>query len=75
MRALKLKVIVSDNNQITIQLPEDFPKGEAEIIVLHQEEPTPSAQEKIKALHAWIASLPPAAPVPMEALDRGELYR
>ena len=32
------------------------------------------AAERVRALRAWIDSLPPVPPVPLEALDRSALY-
>ncbi|MBI2378668.1 MAG: hypothetical protein HYV07_32035 [Deltaproteobacteria bacterium] len=34
MQAHKLKVNVSDDHRVTFQLPDEFPRGEAEVIVL-----------------------------------------
>jgi type I restriction enzyme, R subunit len=34
-----------------------------------------SATEKMKALQAWIASLPPAPSLPLEAISREEIYK
>lgn len=34
-----------------------------------------SAAERIAALRAWLSSLPPVPPVPLDTLDREQLYK
>ena len=34
MHAHKIKVIIPENHQITFKLPDDFPSGQAEVIIL-----------------------------------------
>jgi hypothetical protein len=72
MRALNLKIVVTDNNEVTSCLPADFPKGEAELIVLAPTEP--ATTENADWLEQWISSLPPTPTVPTEAFDREEIY-
>jgi hypothetical protein len=70
--AYKFKINVTEKNEVTIQLPADFPRGEAEVILLHH--PAAEAEERLKLLNAWISALPPAAPVSLDPLDHGDLY-
>ena len=76
MQAHRFRTTIPSSRAVTVQLPSDFPPGDAEVIVLSgtaRSGKTP--EERIRDLHAWIASLPPSAPVPLESLDRGEIYR
>jgi hypothetical protein len=76
MQAHRFRTKIPSSRAVTLQLPSDFPPGEAEVIVLAgAAAPGKSPQERIRDLTAWIASLPPSAPVPIESLDRGEIYR
>jgi hypothetical protein len=76
MQAHRIRTKIPSNRAVTVQLPEDFPPGEAEVIVLAgAASSSKSPEDRIRDLAAWIASLPPSAPVPMESLDRAEIYR
>jgi hypothetical protein len=48
MQALKLKGRIDSNHRITLQLPEDTPVGDAEVIVLVPESATEAAREHLR---------------------------
>ncbi len=76
MHAHKLKVTVPETHQVVVRLPDDFPPGEAEVTVVSRAQNEVSSVDDFAWLKSWSASLPPAAPtIPLEALDRSELYR
>jgi hypothetical protein len=49
MKAHKLNVTVPEDHQLEIRLPEDFPSGPAEIIVLASSSEAPSLDERQRA--------------------------
>jgi hypothetical protein len=76
MHAHKIRTKIPSSRAVTVQLPEDFPSGEAEVIVLAGGATTSrSPEDRIRDLDAWIEALPRSAPVPLESLDRAEIYR
>jgi hypothetical protein len=75
MSAHKLKVIIPDTHQVVVRLPDDFPSGEAEITVISRAVADVSAVDDFAWLKSWSASLPPAPTIPLESVDRSELYR
>ena len=74
MRSLKLEVTVPDSHQVVVRLPDDFPAGEAEVTVVSRVEAGTPALDDFEWLEAWSASLPAAPTIPLEAIDRSELY-
>jgi len=75
MHAHKLKVTVPDTHQVVVRLPDDFPPGEAEVTVISRALDEAVSVDDFAWLKEWSASLPPAPTIPLEALDRSELYR
>jgi hypothetical protein len=75
MRAHKLKVTLPENHQVVVRLPDDFPPGEVEITVVSRAPDDTIDVDDLAWLEAWAASLPSAPVIPLEALDRVELYR
>ncbi len=75
MHAHKLKVTVPETHQVVVWLPDDFPSGEAEVTVVSRVHDAESPVDDFAWLKSWSASLPPAPTIPLEALDRSELYR
>jgi hypothetical protein len=74
MHAHKTTVTVAADHQVVVRLPDDFPPGEAEVIVT----PRPAAAattDAVAAFDALLSSLPPAPVVSLESLDRGLLSR
>lgn len=75
MLAHRLKIVIPDNHEVTLRLPDDLPPGAAEIIVLS--EPS-AAAAPIETVRGWLQSLsanvPEAPVIPLEALRRENLY-
>jgi hypothetical protein len=75
MHAHKTTITVQADHQVVVTLPADFPPGEAEVIVL--------ASSKVATVSPWAAAefdrmlgaLPTAPVVPLDCLDRGEIYK
>lgn len=63
------------DHQLTLQLPSDFPPGQAEVIVLSVD---PGSRPEREPFNDWLErllrSLPPAPLVPLEVLRRENLY-
>lgn len=57
MRAIKLKSRVSSDHRLNVQLPEDVPEGEAEVIVLVSEREEEVAVRQQTALKEFFAHL------------------
>jgi len=74
MQAHRVKVVVTEDHQITVKLPSDFPPGEAELIVLAQGASRSHAEPFHTWLDALLRRLPPTPTVPLEALRRENLY-
>lgn len=75
MLAHRLKIVIPENHEITLRLPDDLPPGAAEIIVLSD----PSAASvPAGTVETWLESLsanvPDAPVIPLEALRRENLY-
>jgi hypothetical protein len=74
MHAHKTTVTVREDHQVVVRLPDDFPAGEAEVIITPR--PTvASSHESVAAFDGFLASLPTAPVVSLESLDRGLLSR
>jgi hypothetical protein len=74
MHAHKTTVTVLAGHEVVVRLPDDFPQGEADVIVMPR--PTgASAQESGANFDRFLASLPIAPVVSLDSLDRAELYR
>jgi hypothetical protein len=73
MQAHKTTVTVHDH-QVVVRLPDDFPAGEADVIVMQRPIAT-SPLEAIAEFDRLMASLPIAPVVALDSLDRGELNR
>ena len=69
------RVTVSAEHVVTVRLPDDFPVGEAEVIVLARPIPGEAASVRFATwLETWLADLAPAPDVPLAASDRGNIY-
>ena len=76
MHEIRKRVTVSESGEIVITVPPDFPRGEAEIVVVAAEAVGPEAVAEFdRWLEDWRASLPSAPSLPLAAFDRGEIYR
>ncbi|MDR3352271.1 MAG: hypothetical protein LBO00_04525 [Zoogloeaceae bacterium] len=59
MQAYKCKARIPDNHRLEITLPENFPEGEAEVIVLMKTETTPAPGMSLREFTAWLEQQPP----------------
>lgn len=78
MLAHKLKLMVPENHELLVRLPEDFPAGETEVIFLSAVGSSSQRLDPRESLDAWldrwVAELPPAPDLPLEAFDREQIY-
>ena len=74
MHAHRTTVTVLADHEVVVRLPDDFPPGEADVIVMPRPTVT-SARESVAEFDRFLASLPPAPVVTLDSLDRGDLYR
>jgi hypothetical protein len=75
MLAHRVKIVIPENREITLRLPDELPSGAAELIVLSE----PSvASVPADAVESWLnnlsANLPDVPVIPLEALRRENLY-
>ncbi|HAS51130.1 MAG TPA: hypothetical protein DCS21_05090 [Gammaproteobacteria bacterium] len=90
MYAYKAEVIIPSDHQVVISLPPNMPIGKAEVIFLSaglEQSQVESVLEEvvsnnltavnnhIMALRQWINTLPEVPSIPLEKIDRGEIYR
>lgn len=90
MYAYKAEVMIPADHQVVISLPPNMPIGKAEVIVLSvgseqvQAKSVPeesisndlmAVNNRIMALRQWIDTLPEVTSIPLEKMDRGEIYR
>ena len=75
MHAHKTTAIIQADHQVVVRLPDDFPPGEAEVIVLAASRASTIVPAAAAEFDRMLASLPAAPVVSLECLDRGELYR
>lgn len=73
MQAHKTTATVQDH-QVVVRLPDDFPAGEADVIVMQRPKLTPPL-EAVAEFDRMLASLPVAPVIALDSLDRGELNR
>jgi hypothetical protein len=48
MQAVKLKTYITKNHRLELDLPDDIPEGDAEVIVLVQDAPEPAGEESLR---------------------------
>lgn len=75
MHAHKTTATVGGDHQVVVRLPDDFPPGEAEVIVLAFARPARALPAAVVEFETMLAALPEAPVVPLESLDRDDLYR
>lgn len=54
--------------------PADIVSGRVVIMFLEGHQAKSNASEQIAKLRAWLTTLPDVPSIPLEALDRGQLY-
>jgi hypothetical protein len=76
VHAHKLKVTIQEDHRVEVRLPDDFPEGPAEVIVLanRQGTETASAQQRTLSALAELRSLQ-LTPEEEEVLDGFETFR
>jgi hypothetical protein len=75
VRSHKQKVTVTETHQFVVRLPSDFPPGEAEVIVLSEAARPDEPKDLATWLEQWVAGLPPAPSIPLDAMGRDSIYR
>ena len=75
MHAHKTNATVQADHRVVVHLPDDFPPGEAEVIVLASSRAAQFTPAAAAEFDRMLAALPAAPVVSLECLDRGELYR
>jgi hypothetical protein len=76
VRRYEQRVTVTDEREIVVRLPSDFPIGDAHVIVLSAvAAPKRSPAELVQWLDNWIASLPKVPQLSDSAFDRDSVYR
>ncbi|MDR2165217.1 MAG: hypothetical protein LBO79_06245 [Zoogloeaceae bacterium] len=66
MQAYKCNTRIPDNHRLEITLPENFPEGEAEVIVLMKTETTPAPGMSLREFTVWLEQQPPSGRDPEE---------
>ncbi len=83
MHAHKVRVVISEDRQISVKLPSDIPPGDAELIVLtgevaEHQNTRRAAVDAAAEFESWLSGVlreVPSAPVLAdEAFDRGSIY-
>lgn len=70
MHAVKYQTVVRADHRLSIDLPANFPEGDAEVIVLTKSESQDSTDrsESMKELLDWLETLPPTGRTKEEVL-------
>lgn len=80
MHAHKTRVLVTETHAVVIELPRDFPVGDAEVTVVATRAAAPATVDGAspQGFRRWLADLnarlPPAPVVPLASLSREHLY-
>jgi hypothetical protein len=75
MQAHQTHVVIPENHEVVVRLPEDFPTGHAEVIFLTRRAETVPPKEPLgEWLTALLAALPQAPALPLSALRREDMY-
>jgi hypothetical protein len=75
MFAHRMKILIPENHEVTLQLPHELPSGAAEVIVLSDLSDSTLRSSNINAWLAGLAAGVPESPVlPLDALRRENLY-
>jgi hypothetical protein len=73
MRAHRVRVRISESHELRLQLPSDFPQGEAEVIVLEatEEGSVPRSKHSIdELLDGRLVRLPGVGPVTLDDMEK-----
>ncbi len=75
MEAVKMKAVVDESHVLSLQLPANFPPGEADVIVLSTGTVSPPLQGTFEErLNRWIARVPPVPHLSPEQISRDSIY-
>lgn len=75
MKAHQAHVVVPQNHEVVVRLPDDFPTGHAEVIFLTRRTEAAPPREPLGVwLTGLLAALPPAPTLPLSALSREDMY-
>jgi hypothetical protein len=79
MQAHRTRARVTEDHEVKVTLPSDFPAGEAEVIVIADPaQPPPRFATSATDFNNWLDGtlrrLPPAPSPPLDALRRENLY-
>ncbi len=78
MRRHQQRVTVTDEREIVLRLPSDFPVGDADIIIrsnVRELAAARSGADLVAWLNDWIASLPRVPDIDLDSIDRDDIYR
>ena len=67
MRRHEQRVTVTEEHEVIVRLPSDFPPGEAEIVVLSKVKEPSRGADLAKWLDEWTSALPKAPSIPLTA--------
>lgn len=74
MRAHKVRVVVSESHEVSVRLPSDFPRGEAELTIVTEGD-APVARERLGGwLDRLLAKVPEAPGLSLDATRRESIY-
>jgi hypothetical protein len=59
MQAYKLDTCILENHRLEITLPDNFPAGEAEVIILAKPGPDTGAELNLRQFSAWLKQQKP----------------
>ena len=74
MHAHKTTVTVLADHEVVVRLPDDFPPGEADVIVMPRASEATGHGSGAANFDRFLASLPAAPVVSIASLDRGDIY-
>ena len=74
MHAHKIKIVVTEDHEVRVKLPSDFPPGEAEVIVIQTRPDAPVRQDRKWTVDELLASRlappPGVGPVTLADMER-----
>ena len=77
MRRHEQRVTVTNEREIVLRLPSDFPVGEADTVIRSNVREPASARsgtDLVAWLDNWIASLPRVPHIDLDSIDRDDIY-
>lgn len=74
MHAHKSKVTIREDHRVEVRLPDDFPEGPAEVIILANRSNHPTGQQQALAALAELRSVP-LTPEEKQILEEFESFR